>query len=268
MKKNNKILNMPYKSKAPKSNKICKYCNLPAKLNIVNGRNKGYCRTCGSEECTNEQYKSKEVCLKKGRKKELNIRWLIDRTQLKQKRNISEERYFFKEIMEERNYTCELTNQKGKLSVHHICGVWSNPELQYDKANCILITNHIHNKFHKMYGNRSSKEDWNIFIGNKEYLDEYLIRKKKNHIPYRDRTNERNGRLLIKEKISKKWLCLCDCGNEKLVSTGNLKNTYSCGCYKKEVGLENIKINKIWQYSPVSNKKLRNVQESSTSRLL
>ena len=259
---------MPYKSKLPKSNKKCKYCDLPAKLNIVNGRNKGYCRTCGSGECINEQYKSKEVCLTKGRKKELNGRWLVDRTQVKQKRSITEERYFFKEIMEERNYICELTNQNGTLSVHHINGVWSNPELQYNKTNCILILKYIHDKFHKIYGNRSTKEDWNIFVGNKEYLDEYLTRKKKNYIPFRDRSNERNGRLLIKEKVGKKWLCICDCGTEKLVATGNLKNTFSCGCYKKDIGVENIKIHKIWQYSPISNKKLRNVQKSSTRSLL
>jgi hypothetical protein len=66
---------------------------------------------------------------------------------------------------------------------------------------------------------------------------------------------------LIKEKAGKKWLCICDCGTEKLVFTGNLKNTFSCGCYKKDIGVENIKIHKIWQYSPISNKKLRNVQK-------
>lgn len=253
---------MPYKS-----NKKCKYCDFPAKLNIVNGRNKGYCRTCGSENCINQQYKSREVSLSKGRKKELNKQWISDRSLLKQKRNISEERYFFKEIMEDRKYTCELTNQQGKLSVHHISGVWSNPELQYNKTNCILIIKHIHNKFHKMYGYRSTKEDWNIFVENKEYLDEYLNRTKKNYIPFVDRTGQRNGRLLIKEKQGKKWLCLCDCGIEKLVFTGNIKNTFSCGCYKKEIGVENIKIRKIWQYSPISNKKLRNVQKSSTGGL-
>jgi hypothetical protein len=131
-----------------------------------------------------------------------------------------------------------------------------------------LILKYIHDKFHKIYGNRSTKEDWNTFVGNKEYLDEYLTRKKKNYIPFRDRSNERNGRLLIKEKVGKKWLCICDCGTEKLVATGNLKNTFSCGCYKKDIGVENIKIHKIWQYSPISNKKLRNVQKSSTGSLL
>ena len=251
----------------PKSNKKCKYCDLPAKLNIINGRNKGYCRTCGSEKCTTNQYKIKEISLTKGRKKENNHNWILDRSLVKQKRNITEEKYFFKEIMEERNYLCELTGQNGTLSVHHINGVWSSPELRFDKNNCILIINHIHNKFHKIYGNRTTKDDWQLFVSNKEYVDEYLTRKKKNYIPYRDRTNDRNGRLLIKEKIGKKWLCICDCGNEKLVSGCNLKSTFSCGCYRKEIGVENIKINKIWQYSPISNKNIRNVQKSSTGSI-
>jgi hypothetical protein len=36
----------------------------------------------------------------------------------------------------------------------------------------------------------------------------------------------------IKDK-HKFWLCLCDCGNQKIVSDGNIgRNTISCGCYR------------------------------------
>lgn len=33
------------------------------------------------------------------------------------------------------------------------------------------------------------------------------------------------------------WNCVCECGNEKIVSSGNLKKgiTVSCGCYQKEM---------------------------------
>ena len=33
------------------------------------------------------------------------------------------------------------------------------------------------------------------------------------------------------------WVCLCDCGKEKIVSQGNLtsENTKSCGCFAKEI---------------------------------
>ena len=45
----------------------CKYCEEPAKRNIVNGVNKGYLRTCGSQGCLNRQYIDKDVCAAKGR---------------------------------------------------------------------------------------------------------------------------------------------------------------------------------------------------------
>ena len=39
------------------------------------------------------------------------------------------------------------------------------------------------------------------------------------------------------------WLCVCDCGNEVIVSGANLRqgNTKSCGCLKKELASENIR---------------------------
>lgn len=41
-----------------------------------------------------------------------------------------------------------------------------------------------------------------------------------------------------------KWLCKCDCGNEKIVSSCNLTsgNTLSCGCLKREVVKHNAQI--------------------------
>lgn len=55
---------------------------------------------------------------------------------------------------------------------------------------------------------------------------------------------KRFGRLVVKEKTNFKklnnrsivWLCVCDCGNEKLVNTTMLKSgkTRSCGCLAKE----------------------------------
>lgn len=47
-----------------------------------------------------------------------------------------------------------------------------------------------------------------------------------------------------------KWLCKCDCGNEKVILGKSLRsgNTKSCGCLKKfKSGLANMK-NKIVQY--------------------
>ena len=65
--------------------------------------------------------------------------------------------------------------------------------------------------------------------------------------PYiKDLTGNRYGKLVVKKYYGKKrcgdrfktmWLCKCDCGNEKAISTGDLQSghTTSCGCYHKEI---------------------------------
>lgn len=58
-----------------------------------------------------------------------------------------------------------------------------------------------------------------------------------------DLTGQRFGRLFVKEVADKtdrgqiRWRCVCDCGAERLVTTGHLRSghTKSCGC----LGLEN-----------------------------
>ena len=60
--------------------------------------------------------------------------------------------------------------------------------------------------------------------------------------------NKRFGRLVVLKKsdIGKyKWLCLCDCGNEIIVTTSSLRsgNTKSCGCLHKEKS--SIRISKL-----------------------
>lgn len=52
---------------------------------------------------------------------------------------------------------------------------------------------------------------------------------------------QRFGRLIVLERAGSKngqsaWLCKCDCGTEKTITSSNLKfNTVSCGCYHKEI---------------------------------
>ena len=53
------------------------------------------------------------------------------------------------------------------------------------------------------------------------------------------------------------WLCRCECGNEKIVSSSSLVNgkSKSCGCYHRDVlinmttthGKSNTRLNKIWR---------------------
>ena len=56
-----------------------------------------------------------------------------------------------------------------------------------------------------------------------------------------DLTGKKFGRLTVikfdhKYKRRMYWLCKCDCGAEKVVAAGHLKNghTQSCGCYARE----------------------------------
>lgn len=61
-----------------------------------------------------------------------------------------------------------------------------------------------------------------------------------NNRPY-DLASMRFGRLLAVERVQSlngrdRWRCLCDCGNEKLVLSQNLRNGHvqSCGCLSSE----------------------------------
>ena len=55
--------------------------------------------------------------------------------------------------------------------------------------------------------------------------------------PRPDISGNKYGRLTVIKYLGKsKWLCVCDCGKEVVVSTGHLMNghTQSCGCYMKD----------------------------------
>ena len=57
-----------------------------------------------------------------------------------------------------------------------------------------------------------------------------------------DLIGQKFGRLTVIKQMGKnrwrniKWLCLCDCGDQSVVYSGNLRNnsTQSCGCLQKE----------------------------------
>lgn len=54
----------------------------------------------------------------------------------------------------------------------------------------------------------------------------------------KDRTGQRFGRLVVKKYVGdKKWLCLCDCGNEYIARADSLMagKCKSCGCLKEEI---------------------------------
>lgn len=77
-----------------------------------------------------------------------------------------------------------------------------------------------------------------------------------------DLVGQKFGRLIvIKFDAIKKgrahWLCICECGNEKIVASGDLRSghTKSCGCFRKELSIERLtthgmcstRIHQIWE---------------------
>lgn len=65
-----------------------------------------------------------------------------------------------------------------------------------------------------------------------------------------DLTGKRFGRLTVLKQDKSRlkahniyWICKCDCGNEKSVSTGNLRggNVKSCGCLRIDICTERLK---------------------------
>jgi hypothetical protein len=63
---------------------------------------------------------------------------------------------------------------------------------------------------------------------------------------FKDLTNTRSRKLVAQWPVGRKttpcgtafiyWLCLCDCGNMKIIAGVNFKRTYSCGCAKSTCG--------------------------------
>jgi hypothetical protein len=107
-----------------------------------------------------------EVNLKKGNKGPKHPKWITDRTKLKTKRCMYEEKEFFKEVLSERGYRCEITGKNERnLSVHHLDSVHLHPEKRFDKSNVIVITKDIHMDFHKKYGFQwATKEKWDNYV--------------------------------------------------------------------------------------------------------
>jgi hypothetical protein len=61
-----------------------------------------------------------------------------------------------------------------------------------------------------------------------------------------DLLGKKFGRLLVKDFVDlinsrSRWLCICDCGNEKIISRTNLINAHvmSCGCLRAETARKN-----------------------------
>lgn len=97
-----------------------------------------------------------------------NGRWIADRTKVKRKRLFAEEQHFFKEVLRDRKYTCEITGEiGGKLSVHHLLNFSTHPKLRFDKSNVIVIKKELHQLFHSRYSNfNNTPEQFKEFVEN------------------------------------------------------------------------------------------------------
>jgi hypothetical protein len=67
------------------------------------------------------------------------------------------------------NYTCQVTGKRGiKLSVHHLYGVSTHPQLRWDEANIIVVDQRLHNRFHFQFMrgpmNPVTPDDWQDFL--------------------------------------------------------------------------------------------------------
>lgn len=59
-----------------------------------------------------------------------------------------------------------------------------------------------------------------------------------------DISGKRFGRILVLKYVGKsKWLCRCDCGNEKIIRRDALiqGRTKSCGCFQKEIAAKQVR---------------------------
>lgn len=72
---------------------------------------------------------------------------------------------------------------------------------------------------------------------------------------FMDLTGNKYGKLVVISRAGNKkgrvfWSCLCDCGNEAVISADNLRtgNTKSCGCnwYKKKHGFHEHPVYGVW----------------------
>lgn len=126
---------MPFKSSD--AIRKCKWCDRPAKKYYQGTRFKGYCRTCGSEECLKAQYKNNKIKNSKVFKEEriceicgdsyiansTTCRWCKNCIPNKHSRTIYE-RYGLlpnqeKELKEKYNGICPICNKRKASAIDH-----------------------------------------------------------------------------------------------------------------------------------------------------
>ena len=88
----------------------------------------------------------------------------------------------------------------------------------------------------------------------KEVINEVAKKMGENNL--KDLTGQKFGRLTVIKRVENRsngvcWLCECECGNTKIVRGNDFKsgNTFSCGCYHREMASERMteQVKKLWE---------------------
>lgn len=128
------------------------------------------CESCG---CLNKEHCKKIGSEQKGYN---NPVWIEDRTKTSLfirkynfNRNIKGSwQHISRKYKIKQNFICEVTGEKclgkGTLHVHHIESVTLNPNLVIEDFNLICVKKEIHLLFHKKYGKKTNREQWEDFI--------------------------------------------------------------------------------------------------------
>lgn len=133
--------------------KKCPFCDKECKRCIVNGRNKGHQKTCGSRECIKLAINRPDAVVKKTHHGLDHPKWISDRSQVKFR-----PRYELTEwrnsVFRRDNYTCQICGQHGgRLQAHHIKGYKQYPDLRWDLNNGVTLCVECHKKTDN-YGSR------------------------------------------------------------------------------------------------------------------
>lgn len=145
---------------------VWKYGQLRSISEGVQLRNKNQGRPTATEDA---RINMSKAALKRNEGKIKVDPYRLKRGRAMHPRSGMSEKAWMKMIMVERDFTCQVTKQKGvKLSIHHKYDVKTYPHLRFNQYNVILVRQDIHKEFHyKFMGNARKSctpEDWDRFI--------------------------------------------------------------------------------------------------------
>ncbi len=168
------------------------------------------------------------------------------------------------EIYKRDNYVCQVCgyNKGGILTAHHKNGWDSFKNQRFDVNNGVTCCEKCHKNFHYIYGyGHNTEEQW------KEFTKGIVVNQERIKIynPAKDMKGKIFGSLIVIKRDpenSKKWICLCKCGNYKSIYRSSLNDELSkdCGCERrKKISLEGQKFGRLTVIKKTGIDKNRNI---------